>query len=163
MGAFVKAVLLAAALCSVAACGKKEPVTGDKPQMVAESDPDMNEAIRKAQASLDTFLATAAAPPPGTSKFKLKVEVKDGAQSEHFWVIPFAVTAKGFEGTLANEPSLVKTVKEGQLIQFTRAEVSDWGYEKDGRQVGSFTVCALFKTMPKDEVEYYRKEHGFDC
>lgn len=131
--------------------------------MVAESDPDMAEAIRKAQSTLDTFLATAAAPPAGASNFKLKVEVKDGDQSEHFWVIPFAVTAQGFEGTLANEPNLVKTVKEGQLIRFARAEISDWGYEKNGRQVGSFTVCALFKTMPKADVEYYRKEHGFDC
>ena len=172
------------ALCSLIACDRSAPAstsndkvavaaTSDSRKMVsasndkvfaaAESDPDMNAAIRQAQATLDTFLATAAAPPAGTSGFKLKVEVKDGGQSEHFWIIPFAVTAQGFEGTLANEPMLVKTVKEGQLIKFTRTEISDWGYEKNGRQVGSFTVCALFKTMPKADVEFYRTEHGFDC
>lgn len=130
---------------------------------VGTADPQMIAAIREARASLDGFLALAASPPAGTEKFKLKVMVKDGPDTEHFWVVPFRATAEGFEGTLANEPRVVRNVKAGQTIRFTRAEISDWGYQKAGRQVGSFTVCVLFKQMPAAQADYYRKNHGFDC
>lgn len=135
----------------------------DEVVLVGTNDPTMVAAIRAARASLDRFLATAAAPPPGTSEFRLKVMVRDGGGTEHFWVSPFRVTPGGFEGTLANSPRVVRNVRAGQLYRFTRDEISDWGYLRDGRQVGSFTVCALFPSMPRDQAEYYRRNHGFDC
>ena len=58
---------------------------------------------------------------------------------------------------------VVRNVRGGQTIQFKESDISDWGYEKNGRQVGSYTVCALFKQMPPDQVKYYRENHGFDC
>jgi uncharacterized protein YegJ (DUF2314 family) len=139
------------------------PPKGDKTVRTAHDDPEMEAARKKAHATLDTFLATAARPPADSVDFKLKVAVKDGVNTEHFWVIPFQVTAQGFEGTLSNEPDLVHNVKMGQLIKFQRKDISDWGYTKAGRQVGSFTVCALFKRMPAEDVKYYRENHGFDC
>lgn len=30
-------------------------------------------------------------------------------------------------------------------------------------QIGSFTVCALFKTMDEKIVEQYKRQHGFVC
>ena len=136
---------------------------GDKVVNVAKDDPDMAAAIAQARASLDQFLALSEAPPTGTTGYKLKVEVKDGDTSEHFWIIPFHKTASGFVGTLANEPEAVHNVVAGQELEFTRDDISDWGYTKDGRQIGSFTVCVLFKTMSKEETDYYRENYGFDC
>src|SRR5688572_14735149 len=138
--------------------GTVDPAERDEGEVVFvnERDPEMIAAIKKARASLDEFLKVAAAPPPGTSEFKLKVMVKDGSDTEHFWVSSFQITASGFQGTLANEPRVVRTVQFGQLIRFTRAEISDWGYVRNGRQVGSFTVCALFPRMPKEQADYYR-------
>jgi len=131
--------------------------------LVRESDPDMIAAIRKARETLDDFFAIEKQRPPNTSGFKLKVMVKDGADVEHFWVTPFRAVESGFQGILANEPRIVRNVRHGQAIGFSRAEISDWGYVREGRQVGSFTVCALFKKMPKEQADYYRKTHGFDC
>ncbi|WP_457155848.1 DUF2314 domain-containing protein, partial [Mesorhizobium sp. P5_C1] len=71
--------------------------------------------------------------------------------------------ATGFAGTLANEPQSVHNVVAGQELEFTRGDISDWGYTRNGRQVGSFTVCVLFKTMSKEDVDYYRQNYGFDC
>lgn len=135
----------------------------DKTVMVAHDDPDMAAAIAKARSSLDDFLALSEAPPPGTGKFKLKVMVVDGNVTEHFWVIPFKPTANGFVGILANEPELVHNVVFGQNIEFTRDDVSDWGYTRDGRQVGSFTVCVMFKKMSKEDADHARAQYGFDC
>lgn len=135
----------------------------DKVVNVARDDPDMAAAIAQARASLDQFLALSDAPPAGTADYKLKVAVKDGDTSEHFWIIPFHKTATGFAGTLANEPQAVHNVTAGQELEFTRDDISDWGYTRNGRQVGSFTVCVLFKTISKEEADYYRENYGFDC
>jgi uncharacterized protein YegJ (DUF2314 family) len=131
--------------------------------LVGTKDPDMVEAIRNARAGLPEFLKLAASPPTGTSGYKLKVMVKDGSLVEHFWVTPFKSLPDGYAGIIANEPKIVKSVKIDQLVRFDESLISDWGYTKNGRQVGSYTVCVLFKKMPTEQAEYYRKTHGFDC
>lgn len=131
--------------------------------LIGTKDPDMISAIRSARSELDGFLKLAANPPSQTSGYKLKVMIREGENAEHFWVSPFRPTAEGFEGTLANDPKVVRSVKAGQSIRFTRDQVSDWGYVRNGRQVGSYTVCALFKKMPAEQANYYRTNHGFDC
>lgn len=135
----------------------------DKVIGVTSDDPDMTAAIEQARASLDEFLAISAAPPAETDGFKLKVIIRDGDAVEHFWVMPFYRTADGFEGILANEPQSVTNVVNGQEIKFGREDISDWGYIRNGRQVGSFTVCVLFKKMPKEEADNYRTNYGFAC
>ncbi|WP_348628689.1 DUF2314 domain-containing protein [Mesorhizobium sp. M1A.F.Ca.IN.022.07.1.1] len=135
----------------------------DKTVMVAPDDAEMAAAISKARSSLDDFLALSDAPPPGTGRFKLKVMVVDGHATEHFWVIPFKRTATGFVGILANEPKLVRNVVFGQNIEFSKDDISDWGYTRDRHQVGSFTVCVMFKKMSKEEADYMRTQYGFDC
>jgi uncharacterized protein YegJ (DUF2314 family) len=153
---FAITLLIAAALATAADRGDEVVVT-------KTGDPDMDAARRQAQASLDSFLAVARTKPAGTSGFKLKVQVSDGRYTEHFWVVPFREVDGRFQGAISNEPQYVHTVKFGQLITFDRTEISDWGYVKNGRQVGSFTVCAMFKKMTTEQVDYYRKNYGFDC
>lgn len=156
-----KALVFAAALCSLLACNRLGD--SDKVFKAVSGNPDMVDAIRQARATLDTFLAAAAAPGAGAQDFKLKVALQEGELSEHFWVTPFASSGDGFEGTLASDPAVLKGVKAGQRIRFTRDDVADWGYRKDGHQVGNYTTCASFKTMPKADVEFYRRNSGFDC
>lgn len=130
---------------------------------VSDSDKEMNAAIQKARTTLDDFLKTYKEQPAGTSGFRLKVKITDDNGSEHFWVMPFKQVGKGFEGTIANEPDIVESVEEGDNYKFTREDITDWGYVKNGKQVGSFTVCAMFKSMSKAEVKQYRNEYGFEC
>ncbi len=135
----------------------------DRVVMANDEGPVMSAAIAKAQDSLDSFLATYAKPPAGADKFRLKVKITDENGSEHFWVMPFKQTKTGFTGTLAGQPQVVDSVENGQEITFKREDVSDWGYVQNGKQKGSFTVCALFKTMPPKVVQQYRNDHGFEC
>lgn len=131
---------------------------------VGAQDPDMVAAIQQARATLDDFLRTQANPPPGTEDFRLKVIVMDGDEVEHLWMSPIKVNRKGgFSGVVANAPRVVRNVRLGQTLRFDAGRISDWAYVRHGRQVGSFTVCALFKKMPQEEVAYYRNEYGFDC
>jgi len=131
--------------------------------IVDKTDPDMIAAIAQARSTLDEFLTVFANPPTGASSFKLKVAIREGSRTEHFWVTPFRTVGDEFAGTVANDAKFVKKAKMGEEIRFSRAEISDWGYTQDGRQLGSYTVCVLFKKMPKDEADYYRTNYGFDC
>lgn len=131
--------------------------------LVGEKDAEMVAAIRQARAGLDEFLKLAEKPPTEVSGLKLKVMVRDPNGTEHFWVSPFRLVGGRFEGILANEPRVVRSMRNGQVVGFARDEISDWGYVRNGRQVGSFTVCVLMKKIPKEQADYYRKNHGFDC
>jgi uncharacterized protein YegJ (DUF2314 family) len=126
-------------------------------------DPAISAAVRQAQAGLTEFLALAAKPPANTSGFRVQVMAEDSNGIETFWITHFRPLEQGFIGEVANEPRIVKSVTWGQQLRFTREQITDWGYLKNDRQVGSFTICALFKEMPAEQVEYYRSQHGFDC
>jgi len=156
-------VLLFICSCSPNSQSQSQPPDENDIVLLAQDDADMNAAIAKARATLDEFLALKASPQKGANGFRLKVALSDSNGTEHFWVIPFVETTNGFEGTLANDPEMITGVKAGQQIKFLKKDISDWGYVKEGRQIGSFTVCAMFKHMSADEVEYYRANHGFDC
>lgn len=154
------ALAVLAGSCSLA---EAAPASEDRVVHVASTDKAMQAAIKQAQQTLPGFLVLAANPPAGTEGYRLKVEMSDPNGSEHFWVAPFKIVRGGFLGVIANEPQIVKNVKLGQVVQFKRARISDWGYVRNGRQVGSFTVCVLMTKVPQAEADRYRREFGFDC
>lgn len=136
----------------------------DEVVWVEGEDPVMIEAIQNARKTLDGFLQKHSDSVPSVESYKLKVMLSDSNGTEHFWVTPFRAVANGrFEGVLANEPQVVRSVSYGQVIEFDRSMISDWGYVENGKQIGSYTICALFKSMPKEQVEYYEENHGFVC
>ena len=135
----------------------------DQVQFVSEDDRNMNLAIAEARRTLDDFLYLSKNPPDGATNFKLKVMLSDNNGVEHFWFMPFEETKDGFAGVLANDPSVVKSVAAGEVYPFERDQITDWGYELNGKQIGSFTVCAIFKSMPNEDVERYKRDHGFVC
>jgi uncharacterized protein YegJ (DUF2314 family) len=135
----------------------------DRTVRVERGDPEMQAATQQAQASLDEFLALKANPPNGASGFKVKVVIRDGSRQEVMWVTPFTQADTGFVGILNDQPEYVTNVRSGQKLNFTRADITDWGYRLNGKQKGSFTVCAIFKHMPPAEVQKYRDDYGFEC
>jgi uncharacterized protein YegJ (DUF2314 family) len=135
----------------------------DQTVVVQGQDAAMLEATRTALVSLDGFLSKQEKPPKGATQFRLKVKFQADKMVEHMWVMPFKRSGDGFVGILADEPVYAKSLKNGQKVEFSRAEISDWGYAQDGKQKGSFTVCVLFKKMPPAEVKLYREQYGFEC
>lgn len=151
------AVAMLLALPYVAQAADTDPVV-----RLDGSDVEMNAAIARARSTLDDFLALSAHPPRGAHDFKLKVKFTDAHGVEHMWVTPFERHGHGFSGTLANEPDTVRNVRLWDEVRFERADITDWGYEMDGRQVGSFTVCVMFEHMRAEDVAAFR-DRGFDC
>src|SRR5215208_4434837 len=103
----MRRVLLILALLALPAVAQDKR-DHDEVVFAGQKDPEMVAAIKKARETLDEFLAVAAKPPANSSGFKLKVMVKDGRDTEHFWVTPFEVADSGFQGILANQPRVVR-------------------------------------------------------
>ena len=124
----------------------------------------MNTAIAQAQKSLDNFLKLKSAPLSGTSQFTVKVLFTQGEAKEHMWVMPFrAAPGAGFEGILQNDARFISTLRRGQQVRFSREQVTDWGYSKDGTLLGFFTVCAMFARAPEQRAQLEASGQRYAC
>ena|SRR3974390_183557 len=140
-----------------------EKAARDEIAAVANTDPNMAAAMRKAQSTLADFLKVAAAPRPGAQGFSLKVAVREGDRAEYFWITPFTNNGSQFSGQINNTPRVVHSVKLGQTITFAKSDIVDWMYIENGRMKGNYTACALLKSAPKNEAEEFKNHFGLNC
>jgi len=136
----------------------------DEISKVAKDDPHMAAAFRKARDTLPEFLALARAPRPTVDHLAVKVGIPtDGDGKEYFWISPFEPRGGKYSGRINNTPRAAKTVKFGQVIEFSQDEIVDWLYAENGKMIGNFTACALLKREPPDQVEAMKKQYGLSC
>lgn len=142
-----------------------ERVKRDEIAHMSSEEPAMRSAFEKARASLDTFLAQAKSPAPGTDRYALKVAISDGENTEYFWVIDFAGDSKQFTGVLNNEPRLVMKHRYGERIAFRRDQIADWTYmdAPQRRMHGNFTACALLTKEPPAQAAEFKRQYGLRC
>jgi uncharacterized protein YegJ (DUF2314 family) len=118
--------------------------SADNVSLVPDGDPQMTAAIAKARASLDQFLSLKAKAPDGVSSYFVKVLFKAGGTGEHMWVSPFRTSGTGeLQGILKSEPNFAPGLRWGQEVTFSKDQITDWGYTKDGKLLGYFTTCVL--------------------
>jgi uncharacterized protein YegJ (DUF2314 family) len=160
---------IAAALILLTALASAQSITqraeNDETTNMRSEEPAMQRAMEKARATLDDFLIKAKQPPAGTSSYALKVGIREGRDTEYFWVNEFTWSDGSFTGRINNEPRLVKNIKPGQIYKFSRSQIVDWTYvdEKNGRTFGNFTACALLSKEPPAQAEEFKRRYGLDC
>lgn len=145
-------VAIAALLASLlSACSKRDKVIS-----VEDDDPEMVAAIAKARETLPQFWQVYDKRERGETDFALKVSITDKAGTEHFWTTDIERRDGRTMGTINNDPNIVSSVKLGDRIDITMANISDWLYMRDGKMVGNETLRPLLKTMPAAEAEKLR-------
>lgn len=142
-----------------------ERVKRDEIAHMSQEEPAMRSAFEKARASLDTFLAQAKSPAPGTDRYALKVAISDCQNTEYFWVVDFSGDGKQFTGVLNNEPRLVMKHRYGEKIAFRRDQIADWTYmdAPQRRMHGNFTACALLTKEPPAQAAEFKRQYGLRC
>jgi len=149
----------------------KETSDGESPSTdpvigVDAEDEDMNAAIERARATVDSFIARLQNPQPSDDGFSVKMTVEDGDEVEHFWVGDITYTDGSFAGTIGNDPQWVRNVRLGQAVQVKPEDITDWMFLDDGRLVGNFTLRVLLERMPEEQAkalrEHFKMEEEHD-
>jgi uncharacterized protein YegJ (DUF2314 family) len=125
--------------------------------------PTWRGAFRQARQTLKTFLDLARAPRSTITSMAVKVAVRDGGETEYFWISPFTEQDGRLVGKINNTPRSVHNVKLGQTIAFKQSDVVDWLYRENGKMFGNFTACALLKHVPPSEMQAFKREYGLNC
>ena len=128
---------------------------------VESSDNKMNRAIKKAQKTLPIFLKAYKNKNTKEYGFGVKVKITDSYGSEHFWTTDFKELKNGFSAKINNSPQTVKSVKYRELVKFSKSDITDWMFYKNGILQGGYTIKVMFKYMEKDDVESLKKDFGW--
>jgi uncharacterized protein YegJ (DUF2314 family) len=141
------------------------PSKGKEILSINDEDPSMQAAFKKAQATLDDFLAVVNSKNPKIDHMAVKILVTDGKQTDYLWILPFTQTAKGFKGDVNNESQVIKSIEVGQELNFKRAVIVDWMYvnSEDHTMHGNFTTCAMLTAAPPAEIKEMKEKFGLDC
>jgi len=107
------------------------------------NDPRFKAAEAEAKRRWPEFTAAFNARKPGDI-FIVKARFRQGQNEEWMWVKVGSITGSTISGTLADTPSYVSNVKEGQSVSAQVADTDDWMYHKaDGTEMGGFTDKVL--------------------
>lgn len=120
---------------------------------VEDTDPEMADAIAKAQKALPRFWEAFDTRSRDESNFVLVVRITDKGRIEHFFTGEFERRDGKTIVTITNSPKIVSTVKAGDRLEIPPADITDWNYMREGKHVGMFTMKPRFKHMPPGQVE----------
>jgi uncharacterized protein YegJ (DUF2314 family) len=125
---------------------------------VPTSDPVMAAAIVKARATLPEFWASYENPKDSESGHSLKVRFPTGGKNgEHIWMADVKKLGAGlYSGRFANAPRDLPGRREGDLVEFTEASISDWMFLRNGKIVGGETIRPMLKSLPKRDADALR-------
>jgi uncharacterized protein YegJ (DUF2314 family) len=125
---------------------------------VPSEDLRMNAAIARARGTLPTFWASFDAPKPSEEGHSLKVRFPThGNNAEHIWMADVKKLGNGtYSGRFANRPRDLPGRHEGDLVQFSEADITDWMFMRNGKIVGGETIRLLLKSLPKDDAAALR-------
>lgn len=119
------------------------------------SDTQMNEAMRQARKSLPLFWRHLELHPE--MDHSLKVALPTGGGSlEHIWVGDISVEGDKISAVLANDPIDLPGLSFGSPVTFSREQISDWSYVKDGKMYGHYTTRVVVKHVDPAEAAQLR-------
>jgi uncharacterized protein YegJ (DUF2314 family) len=116
---------------------------------VSSEDVEMNLAIRTARSKVNTFIQRVK--DRDLDLYSVKVPIRDGKETEHFWLKDTKITDSGFWGVIDNDAEIVKNVKYGDSISVMKDSISDWLYIENGVMFGNFTLRAANKLFPDEK------------
>ncbi|HYE41930.1 MAG TPA: DUF2314 domain-containing protein [Caulobacteraceae bacterium] len=121
----------------------------------AAGDKAMNAAIEAARDSLPAFWRSFEEGRGDLHMLKVGLPTPQGGE-EHVWVSNVTRVEDRFMGRLDNQPEAAEGYTLGQDVTFTEAQISDWGYERDGRLWGGYTLRVMLNDVPAKEAAEMR-------
>ena len=130
----------------VAASGKYFGGEPDEARSLDDYKDELAAAAVKARESLAKQRAHFAKGVPPGEQLGIKVPFREGENTEWMWVDVVGWKGDVIDGTLDNEPDMVKNVKLGQRVKVKFSEVADYIHQRaDGTREGGFSLEVLRK------------------
>lgn len=159
---FCRALSVALICVSFVGLPVAQPSASDETVTVESGDSEMNAAIERARETLPVFWEAKEAPKPGQYAFMLKVRIRDGGATEHFWLADIEQSEDGFVGTIDNEPQSVTNVKYRQRYAFPQSDITDWLYIEAEKYHGAFTMRVMLQYMTEDAAAHLENQLAFE-
>ena len=95
----------------------------------------------------------------GLRSFNVLFSFQEGEQTESMWVEVAEVKGDVVEGTLANQPALLRKLKSGAFVRRSAGEIADWVYTDSSTDqlVGGFLVEILTRHTDETAPDSPRK------
>ncbi len=136
----------------------------DEVVRLPRNDPAMDEAFRRARATLPDFYKVLDAPGPGIRNLTVKVGLPTPRGGrEYVWLSDPLRKGDQIVGTIDNTPVDTQAYRKGQQVVFPETAVVDWAYREGDRMRGNYTACALTSKFSAKERRRFEEEYGIDC
>lgn len=120
----------------------------DRLILVDEDNAAMQSAFKKAQETLNAFIARATVDRKDFELYGAYIKVEEGETVEYLWVADFSKYDETyFMGVILSKPELITKLKEGQTVGFVKEDIFDWQiYNQNTDELeGAFTFEVLMK------------------
>lgn len=108
-----------------------------------ENDPELAAAAAEAKRRWPEFVRAYQEQRADTRDFAVKFTFAEGGQTESMWVTVISLDARQISGTLANDPVLVRNLRQGSRVQRKVSEITDWMYFRNDSLVGGYSVQVI--------------------
>ncbi len=81
---------------------------------------------------------------------------------EHMWINDINFNGTIISGVLVNEPNELMNVQNGDEVEVSLEQVSDWLFASQGKTYGGFTIHAMRSEMSAKEMKEHDKAWGLD-
>ena len=127
----------------------------------SSSDPELDEAISSARATLSDFIALLAAPNPTREFAALKVRfVPPDSAPLDIWCDDVTYAAGQFTGNMGDDIPALR-LAFGDRIKISTDSIVDWMIVQDGHLIGGFTIRLAYSRMTPAEKEFFLNDAGY--
>lgn len=109
-------------------------------------DPELEKVKQEALSNLEYFIKSFQSNSTDTiMQYYVKMDFIDNGEHEHMWVFVSKYENEEFFGFLANEPEIVKNVKNGQPLEVAKEFIEDWVIvdTRTGKKEGDYSTKVL--------------------
>lgn len=134
----------------------------DEPLFMAirDGDPELQQAVLDAQASLPEFRRLLCAPAPGEQYPCVKTRLTAGKETAFVWLLVVGDNSTGFEATVFEIPPEFKGIAVGDRVTVADAEVVDWMVNKSGVLHGGFSLRYQRSKLPPERRAWFDNHIG---
>lgn len=127
---------------------------------VPNNDDEMNDAILKANQTLNNFNLALNSGNTDFNYFALKTRFNTSTGGEHIWITDITFKDNKYFGVIDNLPEYTTEVKIGDTIEIENNNISDWMYIDNQKLRGGYTIRLLRNRMTEQERKQFDTENG---